>query len=59
MMPAQLVDVAEAALGPPPSTREFLARLTEVGAPQATDDVTLFGETFAHAPRQPQGSEKK
>ena len=56
-MPAQLVSVAEAALGPLP---EFLDRLVNVGSAldAAPADLGLFGETFSESPRQPPGTEK-
>ena len=60
MMPAQLVNVAEAALGPLPSTSEFLDRLTNFPSMHnaSTADVALFGDTFADSPKQPPGTDK-
>ena len=59
-MPAQLVSVAEAALGPLPTSTEFLDRLVNVGSAldAAPADLGLFGQTFSESPRQPPGTEK-
>jgi hypothetical protein len=60
MMPAQLVNVAEAALGPLPPVDAFLAALEQAQNPARPPpaDTVLFGDTFAEQPGLPTGTEK-
>ena len=60
MLPAQLVNVAEAALGETPKVDEFLARLKKAIEPKEESEVdgALFGDTFKNVAPQPSGSEK-
>ena len=55
MMPAQLVSVAEAALGPLHLTSQFFERLMKYGTDGNASplDTALFGDTFINAPKQP------
>ena len=58
MLPAQLVNVAEAGLGPLPTTRDFLDRLKLAMEPptESNADVGLFGDTFSSPIPLPPGS---
>ena len=49
MLPAQLVNVAEAGLGPLPTPSEFLERLKMALEPEtgSNADEGLFGDTFS------------
>lgn len=60
MLPAQLVNVAEAALGETPSPADFLKGLKQAMESQdaAPADEALFGDTFPTTVPQPEGSEK-
>ena len=60
MLPAQLVNVAEAALGEMPTPKEFLQRVTKAIEPQyeSAVDSALFGDTFKNVGAQQVGSEK-
>lgn len=58
MLPAQLANVADAALGLSPPTHEFLARLRQWSNPIKNNaDEALFGNTFSKGPAMPRGSE--
>ncbi len=58
MLPAQIANVAEAALGPLPTTSAFLHALTRARETPGTPGQALFGQTFAENQKQPPGSEK-
>ena len=61
MLPAQLVNVAEASLGALPTTTDFIARLDVFAATEFNDvqrpDETPFGNLFL-VQKRPQGTRK-
>lgn len=57
MLPAQLAIVAESALGPLPTTKEFVERLSSGGNPQGPPaDQALFGSVFSSEAQPPLGT---
>ena len=58
-MPAQIRNVAEAALRPLPSTDVFFARLAQTQEPKPPPPHTqLYGNMFAKAPSSPSNTER-
>ena len=61
MLPAQIANVAECALGTPPPTRDFLDRLVQNQEPEeAPGELALFGNAFPdeERPGLPDGTVK-